>query len=178
MIVSKVKNNRTNSTRTEADQKHHAPIKRLVIMRGVSGSGKSTRAKEIVKDHLSTYTNSLTIICSADDFFINITSGKYEFNTNLLSKAHAWCLGKCTASMDLNVDLVVIDNTNTRQREFQEYVDLANAYGYEVEFELIGDLDDASLKVYANRNNHNVSLDIIRKQAKRLKEVKTSKSNL
>ena len=43
---------------------------KMIVMRGVSGAGKSTKAKELVKKWKGTSTNFTTYICSADKFFI------------------------------------------------------------------------------------------------------------
>lgn len=142
----------------------------LVVMRGVSGSGKSTRAKELVQEFISSNPNGSVLVCSADDFFLDASSGQYNFDSKLLGQAHAWCRGKVTAALELDVDLIVVDNTNTQYWEFDPYVGLAKDYDYKVTLERVGDLDEASLKVYANRNKHGVSLDVIRKQAKRFQE--------
>lgn len=135
---------------------------KLVIMRGVSGSGKSTKAREL------TEKDSDSIICSADDFFMK--SGRYCFEAKDLGRAHAWCLGKVAAAMEIGVRLIVLDNTNTQRWEYQPYLTLAAAEGYEVEFQLVGDLDEASLERYAQRNAHGVPLEVIQKQAQRFQE--------
>lgn len=140
------------------------------IMRGVSGSGKSTRAKELLKEFFETNPDGQALICSADDFFMNHATGNYEFNSKLLSQAHAWCRGKFTACLELGLDLVILDNTNTQYWEFQPYVELAKEFGYKVNLNRVGKLDDSSLKTYANRNKHGVPLEVIQKQAKRFED--------
>lgn len=137
---------------------------KLHILRGVSGSGKSTRAKEIAKA-----VNS-SIICSADQWFVNRKTGKYEFDAKKLGVAHAWCKTRAETAMELGTELVVIDNTNTQKWEYQPYVDMAEDFGYEVEIEMVGQLDDSNLKVYANRNKHGVPLDKIRQMAARFEK--------
>lgn len=143
-------------------------MSKLVIMRGVSGSGKSTRAKEIAK--MTKSAGQSVYICSADDYFIDRSSGRYEFDAKKLGGAHSWCKTKAETAMDLGVDVVIIDNTNTKRWEFQAYIELAEAFGYNVEIEKVGQLDESNLKVYANRNKHGVSLDVIRKQAQRFEK--------
>jgi len=135
---------------------------RLVIMRGVSGSDKSTRAKEI-HDNAGNYDTA--VICSADEYFMQ--DGTYQFDPRLLGQAHAWCRGRASAAMELCADLVIIDNTNTQAWEYETYLSLAARYDYEVEYEVVGQLDDESLELYASRNTHGVPLEVIRKQAQR-----------
>jgi predicted kinase len=132
------------------------------IMRGVSGSGKSTRAKELTRGKPN------TMICSADDFFMK--NGHYEFDQRMLSQAHAWCRGKFQAALEMGLEIIVVDNTNTQHWEYKDYVDLATAYGCTVEVERVGELDETSLRTYANRNKHGVPLEVLRKQAKRFEK--------
>lgn len=155
-------------------------MKKLVIMRGVSGSGKSTKSKQLQKEWRDSCYNSWcgeidedealevqTFICSADKYFIDRTSGDYSWDPKKLGVAHAWCKTQCETAMQIGIGWVCIDNTNTTRREYQSYLDLAEHFGYEVQFEKVGQLDESNLKVYANRNVHGVPLDHIRKQAKR-----------
>lgn len=134
----------------------------VYIMRGVSGSGKSTRAKELTRGQPNTY------VCSADDFFMK--NGKYEFDQRRLTEAHAWCKGRFHAALELGVGTIVVDNTNTQKWEYQPYVDAAAQAGYEVKIERVGELDETNLRVYANRNKHGVPLEVLRKQAKRFEK--------
>lgn len=147
---------------------------KLVIMRGVSGAGKSTKAKEIVKDFLNSRKkknlDAVSIICSADKFFIDHASGKYNFDHKQIGMAHAWCKGNVNAAMELETDLIVLDNTNTQKWEYQAYIDMAKHYGYSHEIVTVGKLDEQSLKEYANRNVHGVPLEAIKRMAKRFEQ--------
>jgi len=134
-------------------------------MRGVSGSGKSTKAQELVKE--AQREGKTTLVCSADQFFVDPNTGRYEFDHRKLGSAHAFCRGKAEAAVWLGTDLVIIDNTNTQKWEFEPYVLLAESNDYECEEVMVGTLNDEDLKVYANRNKHSVPLDSIRKMAKR-----------
>lgn len=150
-------------------------------MRGVSGSGKSTRAKELRKEWVKSCISNWcpegveeedvleaqTIICSADDFFVDHSSGEYNWDPKKLGAAHSWCKTRAETAMELGIGWVCIDNTNTAKWEYEPYLEMAKRFDYEVEVVKVGQLDESNLKVYANRNKHGVSLDVIRKQAKR-----------
>jgi len=156
-------------------------MSRLHVLRAVSGAGKSTRAKELVQEWIDKHTpfggegdvvgitESMTLVCSTDDFFV-ARGGRYEFDAKKLSEAHAWNRGRVRAAMELGIGLVVVDNTNTRRWEYQPYLDMATQFGYETEEEIVGKFDEASLKVYANRNRHGVPLEAIRKMAARFQK--------
>lgn len=140
-------------------------MEKLYILRGVSGSGKSTKAKELVAEQERRGNSYL--VCSADEFFVNKRSGEYEFDPKKLRQAHSWCKTRAELAMELGLEVVVIDNTNTQKWEYQPYVELAEEHGYKVEVVKVGQLDESNLKVYANRNKHGVPIDVIRKQASR-----------
>ena len=143
-------------------------MNKITIMRGVSGSGKSTKAKELIKEVLNaTDGTASTIICSADQFFIDPESGRYEFDHRKLGSAHAYCRAKVEAAVELGANLIIVDNTNTQKWEFAPYVAIAEANDYECEEIMVGTLNDDDLKAYANRNKHGVPLESIRKMAKR-----------
>ncbi|MHA2280161.1 MAG: AAA family ATPase [Promethearchaeota archaeon] len=141
-------------------------MKKIVIMRGVSGSGKSTKAKEIIKEAIKDGCWT-SIICSADQFFIDPKSGRYEFDARKLGSAHAFCRAKVEAAVELEANLIIVDNTNTQKWEFAPYIAIAEANDYECEEIMVGTLNDDDLKAYANRNKHGVPLESIRKMAKR-----------
>ena len=121
--------------------------KRLVIMRGLPGSGKST----YVRLH---YTDSESVVCSADDFFVQ-PDGEYLFNPTLLPRAHGECMVRAEVAMRHGMPLVIVDNTNTTSGEWLVYQHLAGVHGYEVELVTVfdGGLTDAEL---AARNRHGV----------------------
>lgn len=124
----------------------------LTIMRGLSGSGKSTWANYLAQG----------IICSADDF-----RGLYEpaFDPKKLSAAHAWCRAKFDQAIRNRMS-IVLDNTNTMRWEWLPYAEAARAAGYLVKFAVIydGGFTDEELAV---RNRHGVPVEAIRAQRAR-----------
>lgn len=150
----------------------------LILMCGVSGSGKSTRAAEI---KTLAYDNAQACsIHSADDHFLHWIGtrdgvpvyGKdayeYMFDAAKLSKAHNLCQLYVENSMQSAISIIIVDNTNVRVRDRKPYIALAEKYGYKVHVEKVGKTDEESLQLYAQRNIHKVSLETIRKQARRL----------
>lgn len=94
------------------------------IMRGVPGSGKSTKAKQI-KAELE--ANGMTVVsCSTDDFFIK--NGKYEFDYRLLGINHALNFKKFKEAIDAGHS-VIVDNTNVKTEHFMPYVEYAHDRG-------------------------------------------------
>ena len=99
--------------------------KKVIIIRGISGSGKSTYIKNNIEDTRH--------ICSADHFFIDPVSGTYNFDPIKLHAAHKFCQNKFKSFLEREFPVVVVDNTNTRIKEMRFYLDTAKDFGYEVE---------------------------------------------
>ena len=141
-------------------------MRKLVILRGVSGSGKSTKARQMIADFYKE-TNSISwLICSADDYFMN--NGVYKFDRRLLKEAHLQCQIDLICGMMDNVELIILDNTNTHKWEYASYLGNAKQYGYEVEEVIVGNTQDVEL--YAARNKHGVPLESIARQSARFEK--------
>ena len=117
-------------------------MKRVIIMRGIPGSGKSTRARKLIGEG---------IIHSTDDLFM--VDGEYRFNHRMLGYNHGKNLKNFVKSMELGISPVIVDNTNVRHRDYKAYVKAAEEAGYEVEFEVLPLID---AKVAVKRNTHDV----------------------
>ena len=95
---------------------------KLVIIRGASGSGKSTYAKTNYRGYVN---------YEADQYFYR-PDGIYQFDFRFLKNAHQWCQQKVEHAM-LDGENIVVSNTFVQLWEMQAYLDLAKQYGYEVE---------------------------------------------
>lgn len=135
--------------------------RRVIIMCGLPGSGKSTEAKRIAKE--ARENGYKTEICSADNFFIQPGTGEYVFERRSLWKAHAMCLGLFVKALMEETHVVIVDNTNLTEGERKPYVDLADKFGYPVQVV-------KSKTEWANdpqgcfeKGTHNVPLETIQK---------------
>lgn len=95
----------------------------LILMRGVTGSGKSTRARELQEQ------NPGAKILSTDDLFI--VEGEYRFDPDLLEKNHRTNQERCRLAMLEKTTTIIIDNTNIMPWEMRPYHLLAQEHGYE-----------------------------------------------
>ena len=107
---------------------------KVIVLSGVSGSGKSTHATKLLSapDRLGS-----ACVVSADQFFIRRTEknphGEYVFDAAKLSQAHADCFHRFINALQGGVDLVIVDNTNTTNEELAPYMLAAAAFEYEAE---------------------------------------------
>lgn len=130
--------------------------KKVYIMRGLPGSGKSTWTKENAPG---------AVVCSADAYFER--SGQYKFEPSKIGQAHIACQTKFAKAITSNAQLVVVDNTNTTARELRHYVELAQNAGYMVE--IVEFPIDIELSVA--RNVHGVPRASIERMANRMQPV-------
>ena len=140
-------------------------MKTIFILRGLPGSGKSTRAKELA-NHYGMGGMEVTI-CSADLYFStrNADGYRYEFSAAAIKQAHAVCFMCADRAMANGYDVVIIDNTNIKVEHFEQYIDLGRRYGYRVEIERVGGTDEADIREFTARQIHAVPESTIRKMA-------------
>lgn len=130
----------------------------LLLIRGLSGSGKSTPAKQYAEHgfhHLET-----------DMWFTN-TAGQYTFVPSKLGEYHAKCLAETKLLLAQGVD-VVVSNTFSTYWEIEKYASL------------ITSKDGLSILQCNNifENTHNVPEAIISAMAKRWEDVITDGVNI
>lgn len=124
----------------------------LYVIKGVSGSGKSTFAK--------TLAESLGIYhYEADTYHIN-KDGVYNWKRDNLHKAHEWCQGMVEMEL-MDGNDVIVSNTTTTEKEMKTYTDLAEKYGHCITSLVVE-------KYHAGNNSHDVPEHIINAQEQKL----------
>lgn len=98
-------------------------MKRLIMIIGAPGSGKTTKAKELQQE-------SPAVHVEADMYFTDL-DGTYKFDPTKLAEAHDFCYNRAFAAMQKGVQ-VIVSNTFTKAWERVGYFELARRYGYEV----------------------------------------------
>lgn len=93
----------------------------LILMQGLPGSGKSTKAKQIYQQ------TPHSVICSTDDFRYD-ERGEYVHNHEDNGKVHGQNQQRVWEFLCAHLT-VIVDNTNTTQREAQPYIDMAKTLG-------------------------------------------------
>lgn len=89
----------------------------LYLIRGVSGSGKSTFAQHLVDSGVVSYK------FEADDYFLD-EEDNYNFDAEKLHLAHKQCQEETEWALGNGRD-VVVSNTSTTEKEVKIYQDIA-----------------------------------------------------
>jgi len=95
---------------------------KMYIMRGVSGSGKSTKAQQLKGNGE---------VFSTDDFFME--GEEYKFDPTKLKEGHDWNQRRVWDAAKRKVNPIVVDNTTTMGWEAKPYVVIGMTEGYDVE---------------------------------------------
>lgn len=142
---------------------------KFVVIRGLSGSGKTKRAKDLLDAH----PNESKAMFSSDDFFIDkkVVTMKpsggvmpdYHFDVTKLSMAHASCRKQIMEAFAKRVELVVLHNTCVRVWEYDDITVAAQTSGYDVEILEIACPTRSVLMHYWRRNQRGVALDLVGK---------------
>lgn len=138
------------------------PNQVLIVMRGIPGSGKSTKAKQLAGANGVIHSTDDVIESQGNynEFFKKMFSSK-DFSP--LSKAHSTNLKNLIESLKNGVSPVILDNTNIKQNEAKAAVKAALEIGLDdknINFEDIG-TGGLSAQQLAVRNTHGVPLDKI-----------------
>jgi len=151
----------------------------LYLMRGISGTGKSTLARKLAKELGG-------VIFSTDDYLEGKTKEDYKDNirtaktSNAMHWYHKQNLERVIKAMEHGISPIFVDNTNVKKSHMQPYVEAAYINNYNIQFtqpeemdklvELLRDkvknlsrLQFAALKM-GNRNIHGVPNSVIFKQ--------------
>jgi len=137
------------------------PNQELVIMRGIPGAGKSTKAKSLVgKGKIHSTDDVIEAGGDYNEFFAKMIANK-DFAP--LSRAHSTNLKNAIESMKAGVTPVIVDNTNIKQNESKAYVVAALEMGFADNNIKFVDIGTAGLEAaeLAKRNTHGVPLEKI-----------------
>jgi len=133
--------------------------KTMILVRGLSGSGKTTIADLIVGEDES------RISISVDDYFYS-DDDEYEFDVSKLVDAHNWCKQEVETCLTQGYEVVVVHNTFTRRFELEKYLSLAINYGYRIHVISLFDNGLTDLQL-AKQCVHNVPISNIKVQRRR-----------
>lgn len=139
-------------------------MKKVYIMSGVSGSGKSTAVQALLHEHINSHEHTSAVVVSADHFFGKDTKEyKKNFSPHLLGDAHSYCKLAFLKEIQFPAiksesSAVFVDNTNTTALEMAFYIEAALAYDCEVIVVRVL----ADVEACVSRNTHGVPEHAVR----------------
>ncbi len=98
-------------------------MKLLFILRACPGAGKTKLAGSLLAMHGGGR------MFAADDYFVQ-PDGSYVFDRGALHQAHAQCRKNTEQALRDGVEVVVVHNTNTTEKEIAPYLRMGEEYGY------------------------------------------------
>ena len=131
--------------------------KQLIILKSVSGNGKSTLAKFLV-NNLSCKSDYF----EADSYMVD-ENGKYCFKPENLGFAHNKCKNGVESAMLAEMPVIILSNTSTKIRDVQPYLDLAAKYDYKVVSLVLE-------KYHSNKDVHGLNEETLARQEANLKQ--------
>lgn len=107
-------------------------IHRLILIRGLPGSGKSTMASRIL---LASHFSHIPMFHFESDMYFIDHRGEYVFNPEKLKDAHRWCQETVRTHL-FSGNSVIVSNTFTQKWEAQPYIEMADACGAQLEIQV------------------------------------------
>jgi uridine kinase len=128
--------------------------KTVWILRGCSGGGKSFVTEKLNK-------NIGWVAVSADDYFTD-KDGNYNWDATKLGNAHGMCKNTFMESLkESTVTNIIVNNTNTQEKEWKFYQQEAEKAGADVIFLVVENR-------HGGNNVHNVDESVLMRQETRI----------
>ena len=139
------------------------PDQKLIIMRGIPGSGKSTKANKIVGEGVIHSTDAL--VEATGDYNGHFQKMIASNDWSAHGRMHKQCFLDAKESMIEGVSPVIVDNTNIKPKEARNYVEAALKLGLDENNIKVVDVGDGgcTAEVLTERNTHNVPLNVVRR---------------
>jgi predicted kinase len=140
-------------------------MKKVVIVRGLPGCGKSTYVEKLVA---GCPKGTVSRVCSADQYFWS--GGRYAYDLARLPQAHQACMSRFLFALRAfglraKDGLVVVDNTSVRRWEWENYLYAAEMAGWKTEVHEFRIETVAQVQACFRRCVHGVPLEVIARMA-------------
>ena len=132
--------------------------RRVIILRGLPGSGKMTSVREYINNH----TDEM-IWCVSDYDLFTDNAGNFEWDNERADEARSHCFANFMEAINMDYDTIFVNNINSQLWEYDNYSTLARQRGYDVEIWTFPCSDMSQASYYQSRNNYGVPLSYVRK---------------
>lgn len=139
-------------------------MRRVVIVRGLPGSGKTTYIRSLQERAGETGVEAPALVCSPDRYFYR--TGEYIFEKAKIGEAHAHCRITFARALKAGLSPIYLDYVFIERWQYEDYECVADLAGYEVSI-IEMNHDRASLPLFAERNKHGVPIEVIKGMAKK-----------
>ncbi len=146
-----------------APEGHQRPT--VILMRGLSGSGKSTQARKLAADKKGQ-------VISADDYFTT-NEGAYLYDRRKIRDAHHDAQMRIDAALSEGAKYIVVDNTHITHRDMDEYLKIAAHHDALVELVVPKTPWAWNPNECARRNVHGVPVEVVRSMRERYQHMDT-----
>ena len=147
-------------------------MKKVILIRGIPGCGKSWYSKFLLKEKYWDYSRT---VCSADDFFYvrvsQVGECEYRYDPYKIGEAHADCFSRFLSAIKTGINVVMVDNTFVHWWEMKNYIMVAENAGYAVEIHEIRVLTVDQVNQCVKRNSHGVPADTIARMAMQFEQL-------
>lgn len=100
-----------------------------LVLRAIPGSGKSYVTNHIKQSLLNKFS---VVSASADDYFIDKSTGQYVFDIEKIGNAHGHSRYAFEKALEQQTNVIIVDNTNLKSRDWRHYKLTAIENGYMV----------------------------------------------
>lgn len=139
-------------------------MKKLIIMRGLPGSGKSFLANSFYNEAINKGLSS--VIHSTDEYFYE-SEGVYKFDSSKLHYYHSQNLSATIFDLKAGIQIIIVDNTNITTNEIFPYAKAGLENGYEIWLAEPMTEWKRNVDILVKRNSHNVPKESIQRMKDR-----------
>lgn len=130
--------------------------KKVIFLRGISGSGKTTIGKYLTQ---ALYPEKV-ITFSADDYFIK--NGVYKFELEKATEAHNHCVNSMKNALQSDsIRYIIMDNTHTQLWHLSNAENVASQFGADLFYLDVDVPDKAHFSLCLQRQRHNVPKEVL-----------------
>jgi predicted kinase len=145
-----------DESQCEESSQPESTEKKLIVLRGVPGSGKTSW----VSNYIKTHPNESVIAINDYDFFFN--EDKYQLNVSQIDEARSNSMTNFLEAITQNYDTIIINNINNRFYMYVNYILISASFGYKSTVFTIPCNNEHELYMFQSRNKYKIPMTYAR----------------